>query len=289
MCARGAAILALAAIAIGCGQSGGSGASGSPPPAPPTEKWTEVTSDGAPWLTNPSEPFPPPQILRRGELLRVGASAQVATWKGLVDDVEVTRDGMVFKSQRSKDGGVAYAFQSDLGGEVTVSATSWLCGELAKQPLLNTASCASTLRRAKTVDGAVVSHMECGYGVCPVALEKDGKLASIGVDGLTAAHFLNGKKKSLFVVEARKVKDEGKASSSSIEVITLDGAPVRAATYPGDDIDSHDPDHVISKVVTLTFTRTALHLKGKREEYGPGGKVLATQPIDETHALPPLD
>lgn len=282
-------VATLAILALGCGQGAGSSGSGAAPPGPPTEKWTEVATDAAPFLANPEEEFPPPQILRRGELLRVGASVRPATWKGMVDDVEVKREGMVFRAQRSKEGTSAFAFQSDLGGEVTVSATSWLCGELAKQSMFQTASCAAQILRARAPDGAIVSHVPCGYGVCPIAVERDGKVASIGVDGLTVARFVAGKKKAVLVIERRWVKDDGKISGSAVSIVTLDGAPVLGEPFSGDEIDSRDPDHVISKVVKIDATRAGVRVTGKRDEVGPNGKILASQPIDETHPLPPLD
>lgn len=282
------ALLSLA-LAIGCGQSTGSGTSASATAAPPTERWTEVVTESAPLLVNPAEEFPPPQILHRGELLRVGASKQVASWKGMVEDVEVTRDGMVFQVQRTKDGTASFAFQSDLGGEVTISATSWICAELAKQPLLNTANCSASLQRARTADGAIVSYLPCGTGVCPIALERDGKLASIGVEGLTSAHFVSGKKKSALVIETRFVKENGERTGSTVEIVSLDAAPARAGAFPADEVDARNPDHVVSKTIKVSVTRAEVRLTGKVEEHGPGGTITSTRTIDEKHPLPALD
>lgn len=287
---------ALAASAIGCGHGDapGSGATTTTAtatvPAPPTEKWTEVTSEAAPLLVSMTEEFPPPEIVRRGELLRVGASQGVSAWKGLVDDVEVARDGTVFGVQRAKDGTLKYGFQADLGGEITITATTWICDRIARQPGITFTSCAANLRRARTADGAIVSYTPCGIGVCPVTLERDGKLGILGIDGLSSAHFHTGKKKSVLVVETRSVKEGGKVTGGAVEILTLDGAePVRAAKFDGDAIDARDADHVVSRIVKVTVTHTELRLDGKAEEHGPAGKLLHSSAIDETHALPPLD
>jgi hypothetical protein len=285
-------VLALATSALGCGHgdaSGGSTTTASTP-APPTEPWTEIASEAAPLLISVTEEFPPPEIVRRGELLRVGGSRRVTTWKGLVDDVEVTRDGMVFGVQRAKDGALAYAFQTDLGGEIAVTSTTWLCDQLAKQPALTLTSCASNLRRARAADGAIISYLPCGTGACPVTVERAGKLGTIAIDGLSNAHFFTGKKKSVLVAETRFVKEEGKVTGGAVEIVTLDGAePVRSAKFDADGVDARDADHVVSKVVKIGVTRAELRISGRSEEHGPGGKLVRGAAIDEKHALPPLD
>lgn len=293
-----ACAVVIAACALGCGQGGASGASSSAgagdgkaeAPAPPTERWTEVKSEAAPLLITMTEELPPPEIVRRGELLRVGEGRRVSTWKGLIDDVQETRDGMVFGVQRSKDGTMTYAFQSDLGGEVAVSATTWLCAELAKRKDLTLTACASNMRRARAADGAIVSYLACGSGLCPVTVERGGKLGVAGIEGLNNAFFFTGKKKSVLVVGTRFVKDEGKVTGGAVEIVTLDGPePIRSAKFDGDGVDARDADHVTSKVVQIAVTRAELRLTGNVEVHGPGGKLEQTRPIDEKHPLPPLD
>ncbi|MFO0590865.1 MAG: hypothetical protein U0441_25195 [Polyangiaceae bacterium] len=286
--------LFCALLAAGCGPSDGPGAgaatTSSAPPAPPTERWTEVTSDAAPLLVTMHEEFPPPEVLRRGELLRVGKSHGFSTWKGVVDDVEVTRDGMVFEAQHAKDGTVGFAFQSDLGGEVTITSTSWLCARLAKDLTLNTDACASNLHRARTVTGAILSYLPCGTGRCPVVLERGDEVGVLGVDGLSSAQLVSGKKASVLVAQTRAVKDEGKVTSGAVAILRFDGAaPVQDGSFEGDLTDARDPAHVTSKVVKVTASRGGVHLEGKIEVRSADGAIEKTTKIDELHALPPLD
>lgn len=280
----------MSAPGCGHGDASGGGTTTAMAPAAPTERWTEVASEAAPLLISMTEEFPPPEIVRRGELLRVGGSRRISTWKGLVDDVEVTRDGMVFGVQRAKDGALGYAFQTDLGGEIAVTSTTWLCDQLAKQPALTLTACASNLHRARAADGAIVSYLPCGSGACPVTVERDGKLATIAIEGLSNAHFLTGKKKSVLVAETRFVKEEGKITGGAVEILTLDGAePVRSAKFGADEVDARDADHVVSKVVKIAVTHTEVRISGRSEEHGPAGKLVRGSAIDEKHALPPLD
>lgn len=176
------------------------------------------------------------------------------------------------------------------GAEAPSGSNEALCAALARRAPFELSSCKTKLQSARTADGAVVSYLPCLTGPCPVALERDGKLAAIAVQNLTNAHFFTGKKRSVLVVETRFVKAEGKRTSGSVAVITLDGAePVRAEDFAADDIDATNPEHVVSRVVTIEVSRSEIRLRGKVEEQGPGGKLLASKPIDESHPLPTLD
>lgn len=284
----------LAAPVAGCGPTEGGGASAATTttasPAPPTERWTEVTSDAAPLLVALGEEVAPPAVVRRGELLRIGKSRGPSTWKGVVDGAEITRDGPVFEAQRAKDGTMSFAFQSDLGGEVALSATTWLCARLEKDPSLNAASCASSLHRVRTVTGAIVSYLPCGSGRCPVVLERGADVGVLGVEGLSSADLLSGKKASVLVARTRTVKDEGKVTSGAVMILRLDGAaPVQDGSFEADLTDARDPAHVTSRMVNVTASRGGVHLEGKIEVRGADGKVEKTTKIDELHAVPPLD
>jgi hypothetical protein len=165
-----------------------------------------------------------------------------------------------------------------------------ICAALASRAPFELASCKTKLRRERAADGAMVSYLPCMAGPCPVALERDGKLGAIAVQNLVKAHFFTGKKRSVLVVETRFVKAEGKRTSGSVAVITLDGAePVRAEDFPADDIDATNPDHVVSRVVAIEVSRSEIRLKGKVDEQGKGGALLGSKAVDETHALPTLD
>src|SRR5262245_58957038 len=121
---------ALSALALACdpaappapAASSASSTSSSVAAPAPQERWTETVSETAPLLQTVSDELPPPpDIIRKGELVRVGKSGKEATWKGELLGEMQARDGMTFAVQRAAEGTRTFAFQTDLGGEVAVS------------------------------------------------------------------------------------------------------------------------------------------------------------------------
>src|SRR5690242_265540 len=105
----GATVAVLAAFAGACdpppppGAAASASASATAAPAA-QERWTEVASDVAPLIQSITEEFPPPLLVRRGELLKIGKSVKASTWKGPLDDVPIEREGMLFAAQITPEG-----------------------------------------------------------------------------------------------------------------------------------------------------------------------------------------
>lgn len=254
-----------------------------------SERWSEVASEVAPLFYALDDPAPIPELLRRGELVRVGKRRGPMTWEGTLGEAKERRDGDLFEAQRS-DGSPGFAFQLDLGGEVPIRPTAAVCDAIAARWPFDAASCKTTLRRARTPDGAILSYAPCASGPCPIALERGSELAAIALTNLTNAHFLRGKTRSVLVAETRYVKEEGKLTGGALTVIALDGPePTMSPEIPYDQIDARDPARVVSRVVDAVITRAEIRVSGWIEEKSPDGKVLSKKRVQETHALPPMD
>lgn len=247
-------------------------------------------SDAAPILMNPNEKDPPPDMIHRGELVRVGASWGPNVWEGDLDGVPSKREGTLFRARRSAEGAEMLAFQVDLGGEVTVGSSGALCEALGKKGAFEVGTCKTSLQRARAADGAIVSFARCGTGACPVVIERDGKMGVIALNNLTSAFFVTGKKKSVLVGITRFVEAAGKRSGATIVVVGLDGAePVKLAEHAGDEVDARDAGRTVQRIVSVDVTRTEIRVTGTTDERGADGKVLSTRKVDERHALPALD
>ena len=295
--AAGVTVLALAACdgagsGAGPATSASAATSGAEPAAAaaPKERWTEIASDVAPLLMSPAEKEPPPDIIHRGELVRVGASVTAATWEGDLDGVPSRREGTVFRVRRSAEGSETLAFQADLGGEVTASPAGALCEALAKKGPFELGGCKTSVQRARGADGAIVSFVRCGAGACPVAVERDEKLGAIALPNLTATFFVTGKKKSALVGVTRYSEDDGKHTGGKIWVVALDGPePVKVEEHAADEIDARDPARVTQRIVSVEVSRSEIRVKGSRDERAADGKVLASKKVDERYPLPALD
>ena len=229
-------------------------------------------------------------MIRRGELVRVGASLTERVWEGDLEGVPSKREGMLFRARRTADGSETLAFQVDLGGEVTVGSSAGLCEALGKKGPFELGTCKTSLQRARAADGAIVSFVRCGSGACPVAIERDGKLGAIALSNLTSTFFVTGKKKSVLVGITRFVEAEGKHSGATIAVVGLDGAePVKLAEHPADEVDQRDAGRSVQQIVSVAVTRSEIVVSGQRDERGADGKVLSTRKIEARHALPALD
>jgi hypothetical protein len=299
-----AAALAITSGLVGCDGAGsggepgtagsavasGTASAGSVVAAAPPERWTEIASEVAPLLMSPTEKEPPPDIIHRGELVRVGASVTATAWEGDLEGVPSKREGMLFRARRSAEGSETLAFQGDLGGEVTVSSTGALCEALAKKGPFELTGCKTSAQRARVADGAIVSFVRCGAGACPIAIEREGKLGAIALTNLTGVFFVTGKKKSLLVGVTRFSEDGGKHTGGKVAVVALDGAePVKVGEHAADEIDARDPARAVQRIVSVEVTRSEVRVKGSREEKAADGKVLSSQKVDDRYPLPALD
>lgn len=258
--------------------------------AAPTERWAEVASDVAPLLHGLEDPVVLPELVRKGELLRIGKSRGPLTWEGkLLEDAKERREGELLEAQRS-DGASGHVFQLDLGGEVSIRPAGAVCDAIAAQVPLDVTTCKSNLRRARLADGAIVAYVPCATGPCPVAIERGADLGAIALTSLTGAHFLWGKKRSLLVAETRHAQADGKASGGALVVVALDGrAPVKGAEIPTDEVDARDGAHLVSRVVKVAMTPGEIRVRGEITESAADGKVLSKKVVDERHPLPALD
>ena len=255
-----------------------------------SERWTEIASDVAPLMMSPTEKDPPPDMIRRGELVRVGASLTERVWEGDLEGVPSKREGMLFRARRTADGSETLAFQVDLGGEVTVGSSAGLCDALGKKGPFELGTCKTSLQRARAADGAIVSFVRCGAGACPVAIEREGSLGAIALTNLTGVFFVTGKKKSLLVGVSRFTEDAGKHTGGKVVVVGLDGAePVRVGEHAADEIDARDPARAVQRIVSVEVTRSEIRVKGSQEEKAADGKVLSSRKVDDRHPLPALD
>jgi hypothetical protein len=273
---------AVGALALGCAKP--------PAPPPPEEKWTLVASETAPIFGELEDDEDAPEVLRKGELVKIVHEIRAAHWSAKMEGVPSSRVGMALEVKYADDGVVVYAYQPDFGAEVSVPVTSSLCEAIAAQGTFDMSRCSGSLRRAKTPDGALALYMACVSGPCPVGLLRDGKLAVIAVENLSSARFFSGKNKSVLVAATRWVKSAGQQSGGALVTIALDGAgPVRKDEIATDEIDARDPQKVLSRMVDARVTASEIAVDGEETVRATDGSVLSTTPIHQKLALPSLD
>ncbi len=254
------------------------------------ERWTMVSADAAPLLMSLTEKTPPPMLATRGELVRVGKEAGTAKWNEPLEGIPLSREGPVFRVRHTSEGSEVFAFQSDLGGEVSVSSSRALCASLAKVAPFELSACGSNLQRAVTADGAIVSYLSCGTGACPIALSRDGNMTAVSLLNVARTFFISGKKKSFLLAVSRTTEAEGKLTAGSLVVFALEGPqPSRLVEYMVDSVDARDPNRVIQRNVSLSVNREQIAIVGSMDVRAPDGQMLSSQKVDERHALPALD
>jgi hypothetical protein len=298
-------VAAVLAAASACGDAGGPSSDQKPaasaalvpsaarPPSAqpaPDEKLTLVTSESAPLLVELEDDADSPHVARPGDLFHVVREVRRLRWESKLDGVPATREGMGVEVRLTNGGTSFFTFQSDLGGQVTVPAASVLCEAIGKQGKFDLAACLSSLRRARTPDGALLVYFACNVGPCPVGVHRDGKLAVVAVEGVVATRFYVGKKRSLLLAETRWTSDEGKQSGGHLVPVLIDGGrPVPGEPIPTDRVDARDPAKVTARVVQIRFTPTEVTVTGEEKVTGADGKVLSSKKLDEKRPFPSLD
>lgn len=277
----GAAAVSLAIAAIvGC----------QPKRQIPEEKWLVVTSPAAPMLNELEDDDPPQVVLRAGEMVQITKEMRPFRWEAKMDGKDDTREGMAVELKVAESGTHGYGWKSDLGAEASVPTTAWLCEEIAGHGPFDKARCPGLLRRARTNDGTLLVYQACSSGSCPVAVFKDDKLTVLPVENLTAGSFYQGKKRSLFVVTTRWVKDDGKRSGGSIVPILVEnGVATRKEEIPVDSVDARDPAKMMDRQARATITASEITLSGEETVKTAEGTTLSTKPVAEKHPLPALD
>ena len=279
-----ALVATTAAAALSCDKP--------PPPAPPPhEACLVVTSESAPLIRKPTEDASAQDVVHAGELLKLVRDVRPMRWSGKIEGVKAERDGQLLEVKYVEDGAHRFAFKPDLGAEISVPVTTWLCDAIAAQGAFEMARCPAELRRAKTTDGALLVYLPCTSGLCPVGLVRDGKVQVLGVENLIAARFFLGKKRSMLLASVRWSRDEGRQSGGAFAPLLLDGpAPVRRDDIPADRVDARDPAKVMDRLVQVKIGPTEITLTGEETvKSAADGATLSTKPIDEKHPLPALD
>ena len=286
----------------------GSGSSGSPAPAgsatvttaavtatlapaaPQKETWLLVTSPAAPLLGELEDDDPPEEVIRQGELVQIAKEIRQFHWDAKMDGKDDKRDAMAVEIKYTSDGAHKIGFKSDFGSEITVPATAWLCDEISKQGSFDRARCPGLLRRAKTADGSLLVYGACSSGTCPVALVKDEKVSVLPIENLTTGWFFTGKKRSVLVIAARWVKDNGQQSGGSLFPIVIDnGTLKKGEEIPVDAVDARDPKKSFARLVHAQVLPDGITLEGEETTRDAEGKPLSTKKIQEKKALPALD
>lgn len=274
------AIAAIVGLAPGC----------QPKRQIPEEKWLVVTSPAAPLLNELEDDDPPQIVLRTGEMVQITKEMRLFRWEAKMDGKDDTREGMAVELKVAETGTHGYGWKSDLGAEASVPTTAWLCEEIAGHGPFDKARCPGLLRRARTTDGTLLVYQACSSGSCPVAVFKDDKLTVLPVENLTAGTFYQGKRRSLFLVTTRWVKDDGKRSGGSIVPFVVEnGAATREEEIPVDSVDARDPGKMIDRRAHATITAAEITLSGDETVKTADGTTLSTKPVAEKHPLPALD
>ncbi|MFO0592474.1 MAG: hypothetical protein U0441_33330 [Polyangiaceae bacterium] len=301
--------IALAlSLPLGALAACGSGSSGSPAPAgsatvttaavtatlapapPQKETWLLVTSPAAPLLGELEDDDPPEEVIRQGELVQITKEMRQFHWDAKMDGKDDKREGLAVEVRYAMDGAHKYGFKPDFGAEITVPATSWLCDEISKQGSFDRARCPGLLRRAKTADGALLVYAACSSGTCPVAVVKDDKVSVLAVENLTTGWFFTGKKRSVLMVAARWVKDNGQQSGGALFPIVIEnGTLKKGEETPIDTVDARDPKKSFARLVHATVLPDGITLEGEETTKDAEGKTLSTKKIQEKKPLPSLD
>jgi hypothetical protein len=291
-CKRGPEPQEGAAPARATSSASAARAASAPPPAPTIEKLVPVKTAAAPLIPELEDDERASQVPRAGDLLVLGNALPPMKWKADMDGTMTTREGPMAEVRRAPGDALLFGFMSDLGEPVEVPAAGVLCARLqAALPALPPAlveNCPHVLRRAKTLDGALVAYVNCSVGPCPVGLLRGDHLGAVTVDGVVDARFGSIGGKSLLLASSRWVKDGGTWTGGTIVPILLDGAaPKPLDPIPTDEVDARAPVDVVQRNVRVEFGSDTVRVVGERRIVDRNtGKDRSKVPIDERHRLP---
>ena len=278
-------------------------ASGSPPPRPsqtrPTELVTVVRSPEAPLLNELEDDEAAAEIAHTGELLEVvrPLPPMKTKWRARMGDRLGEREGPMAEVRWASGDAIMYAFLVDLGTEIRVAATSWICEQIGRDVSLPEAArrtrCPKLLRRVRLPSGAIVGFEPCATGPCPVVLVRDGKVTALAVDGVVSAAVVPGGDDGVLLLTTRWVRATGNWSGGALVPIAFSaGGMKRLSDIPIDEIDARDAAKVTSREVKVEITsqdggRSLVHVSGRRREVARvDGREISTAPIDERRSIP---
>ncbi len=291
------AILGVAAIVGAGGLCACSPTKATPPPAPPlpTERVTLIKSVEAPLLPQLKKTAAVTEGERAGLALLVVTVLPPMAWKAKMGAEITEREGPMAEVRTSPGDGILYGFRSDFGDEVELPTTDGICARIAANPAIPAAllqpRCRGMLRRYRLPSGTVVAYEFCATGPCPVAVVRNGVVASIAVDGVVAARLVPGEGDGTLLLTSRWVRADGAWSGSRLVPVSLAGStPVALPEIALDEVDARDPTKASSRSVRVDISSiagsTTVHLVGDhRVKARDDGRDLSTTPVDETHRL----
>lgn len=267
-----------------------------PEPPPTTERRPLIVVDEAPFLNEAEDDEAAADIGRRGEVVEQVRELGLLKWEAPMDGKIGKHEGRLIEVRQAPADAIHFGWKADLGPEVEVPTTGWICAALARDPALSAAakrtSCAGLLRRARLPDGAWLAYQICTTGPCPVAVVRGGHVGAVEVEGMVRARTVRSKDGLLLLAWTRWVRLNGAWSGGSLQPIVLSGpAPTKLAPIVLDEVDARDAGKVVTRGVTVSIEekdRPSVHLVGARVETAlADARQLSSVPFDETLPLGP--
>ncbi len=258
-----------------------------------------VKSSEAPLLNELEDDEAAAAMARPGDLLLEGKSisGMAKPWKASFEGRPYERSGPMSEVRQAPGDAILYGFKVDLGEQVVVPVTTWICARMMKEPGLAVGAaapgCARLLRRARLKDGTLLAFVPCSSVPCPVALVRSNEVRAIAVEGISGALVVQGEGGPVLLATTRWVRAEGKWTGGALVPIALgSGAPVALTPIVLDEVDARDPAKVVARMVQFELSfpspdRTMVHLTGDRRESAlPDGRELAKVAVDERVVVP---